>query len=109
MPRKWARKINKTVLNLTLETGAAGKAFGSVTVKDLEEALAKALPDVTVERHAIQLEKPIKETGDHEVPVRHALGSHRQAAVGRGEIRQRPRRARGSRSRRAKKAAKKKA
>lgn len=67
---EWTRKINKTVLNLTLETGAAGKAFGSITVKDLEDALKKALPDVTIERHSIQLEKPLKETGDHEVQVR---------------------------------------
>ncbi len=56
---------------MTLETGATGKAFGSITVKDLEDALKKELGDkVTIERHAIQLEKPIKETGLHEVPVK---------------------------------------
>jgi large subunit ribosomal protein L9 len=65
-----ARRINKLTLNLTLETGATGKAFGSITVKDLEEALKKELPNVTIERHSVQLEKPIKETGLHEVPVR---------------------------------------
>ena len=65
-----ARRINKITLRLTLETGTAGKAFGSITAKDLEEALRKELPNVTLERHSIQLEKSIKETGDHEVPVR---------------------------------------
>ncbi len=65
-----ARKINKLTLNLVLETGATGKAFGSVTVKDLEEALKKELPAANIERHAIQLERPIKETGLHEVPVK---------------------------------------
>ncbi len=65
-----ARSINKLTLNLTLETGATGKAFGSITVKDLEDALKKELPNANIERHAIQLEKPIKETGMHEVPVK---------------------------------------
>ena len=65
-----ARRINKLNLNLTLETGSQGKAFGSITVKDLEDALKKELPNATIERHAIQLERPIKETGTHEVPVK---------------------------------------
>ena len=66
-----ARRINKITLHLILETGATGKAFGSITVKDLEEALQKELgANATIERHAIELEKPIKETGDHEVAVR---------------------------------------
>ena len=65
-----ARKINKLTLNLTLETGSQGKAFGSITVKDLEDALKKELPNANIERHAIQLERPIKETGTHEVPIK---------------------------------------
>src|SRR5271156_4754395 len=28
---EWARRLSKTVLHLTLETGATGKAFGSIT------------------------------------------------------------------------------
>ncbi len=65
-----ARRINKLTLNLTLETGSQGKAFGSITVKDLEDALKKELPNATIERHSIQLERPIKETGAHEIPVK---------------------------------------
>ena len=65
-----ARKINKITLQMTLETGTTGKAFGSVTVKDIEDALKKEMPNATIERHAIQLEKPIKETGLQEVPVK---------------------------------------
>ncbi len=66
-----ARRINKMTLQMTLETGATGKAFGSITVKDLEDSLKKELGEkVTIERHAIQLEKPIKDTGMHEVPVK---------------------------------------
>ena len=65
-----ARKSNKLPLNLTLETGATGKAFGSISSRDLEEALKKELPNAEIDRHAIQLEKPIKETGLQEVPVK---------------------------------------
>ena len=65
-----ARKINKLKLALTLETGSQGKAFGSITSRDVEEALKKELPMLAIERHAIQLDRPIKEHGDHEIPVR---------------------------------------
>ena len=65
-----ARKINKLTLQMTLETGATGKAFGSITVKDIEDALKKEMPNAEIERHAIQLEKPIKETGLQEIPVK---------------------------------------
>jgi large subunit ribosomal protein L9 len=65
-----ARKINKLTLQMQLETGATGKAFGSITVKDLEDALKKELPNAAIERHAIQLERPIKETGQHEIPIK---------------------------------------
>jgi len=65
-----ARKINKLKLTLTLETGAQGKAFGSITARDLMDALTKELPNLEIERHAIQLERPIKDHGDHEVSVR---------------------------------------
>jgi len=65
-----ATRINKIKLNLTLETGETGKAFGSITAKDLTEKLEAELKDITLPRHAVELEKSIKESGDHEVPVR---------------------------------------
>lgn len=64
-----ARRINKLRLNFLLETGATGKAFGSVTSKDLADRLLAELGQ-EVDRHRIQLERPIKETGDIEVPIK---------------------------------------
>ncbi len=55
---------------MALETGATGKAFGSISVRDIEERLAKDFLGLKVEKHMIQLDKPIKETGEHEIPVR---------------------------------------
>jgi large subunit ribosomal protein L9 len=65
-----ARKINKLELTFELETGQAGKAFGAVTAKDITDKLIAQLKDVSLPKHAVVLEKPIKETGKHEVSVK---------------------------------------
>ena len=65
-----AGKINKIKLTMVLETGSTGKAFGSISVRDIEERLAKDFQGLKIEKHMIQLDKPIKETGEHEIPVR---------------------------------------
>lgn len=46
----------------------AVKIFGSVTNKDIVEALAQA--GVTVDKRSVLLEKPIKELGTFKVPVK---------------------------------------
>lgn len=63
------RRINKLRLVFILETGATGKAFGSITAKDLSDRLLAELGQ-EVDRHRIEIERPIKETGDIEVPVK---------------------------------------
>jgi large subunit ribosomal protein L9 len=63
-----ARKINKVKLDFILETGETGKAFGSVTAKDIEDKLF-AEAEIKIDRHRIRLDRPIKETGEMEVPI----------------------------------------
>ncbi len=66
-----ARRINKLKLNVELETGETGKAFGSITAADLAERIKAELGGkAVVDRHRIHLEKPIKEVGAHEVTVK---------------------------------------
>ncbi|HEY5953437.1 MAG TPA: 50S ribosomal protein L9, partial [Terrimicrobiaceae bacterium] len=65
-----ASRINKLVLDFVLETGETGKAFGSVTAKDIHDRLAGELGHIELPRHAVALDKPFKESGDHEVEVR---------------------------------------
>jgi len=55
-------------LTLTLQVGADGKSFGSVTARDLTEALTRQ--GVTIAKHDIQLKQPIKTLGAHEIPIR---------------------------------------
>lgn len=65
-----ASRINKLKLTFTLETGETGKAFGSITAKDLTERIESELKDVSLPKHAVALEKGIKESGEHEIAVR---------------------------------------
>jgi len=64
-----ARRVNKLKITITLETGETGKAFGSVTAKDIADRLQEEL-GVEIDRHRVELERPLKETGAHEVIVR---------------------------------------
>jgi len=65
-----AAKINKLRLNLKLETGGTGKAFGSITAADLLERLSAEINGLVLPRHAIVLDRPIKESGEHQIVVR---------------------------------------
>lgn len=64
-----AGKIRKSTIKLVLATGQGGKAFGAITTGDIADAIL-AQAGVKVDRHAVDLEKPIKTTGKHEVTVR---------------------------------------
>ncbi len=65
-----ASKINKLKVAFTLETGETGKAFGSITAKDITDRLAAELKNADLPKHAVVLDRGIKETGEHEVPVK---------------------------------------
>ena len=61
-------KLERLALTLTLSVGAEEKSFGSVTVHDVVDALARE--GISVERHAVQLAEPIKTLGAYALPVR---------------------------------------
>ena len=66
-----ARRVNKLKITMELETGTTGKAFGSITAADIAERIAKELGGKgVIDRHRIHLEKPIKESGAHEVTIK---------------------------------------
>ena len=78
-----AGRINKLVLTFTLETGETGKAFGSITAKDLHDRLMSELGGTELPKHAVSLEKAIKETGEHvvEVKVHHEVTANLRIKV----------------------------
>lgn len=63
-----AAKLSKLKPKFTLSTGQGGKAFGSVTSMDIHKELEAA--GIVIDRHAIELEKPVKKSGKTEVSVR---------------------------------------
>jgi len=67
---KVATKLKRLKLKLTLATGQGGKAFGSITTSDIAKAVAESNAAIELDRHQIDLEKPIKSTGVFEVPVK---------------------------------------
>ena len=62
------QKLEGRSLTLPLSLGEGDKPFGSVTSHDIVQALAKE--EIVVEKHAVELEAPIKSLGIYEVPVR---------------------------------------
>ena len=64
-----AKRLGKLKLSFVLETGESGKAFGAITANDIADRV-KAESGTEIDRHAIVLERPIKETGDFSVDVR---------------------------------------
>ena len=66
---KTAAKLKKLKLKLSLQTGQGGKAFGSITTMDIAKAVADSAK-IELDRHLIELEKPIKNTGTFEIQVK---------------------------------------
>ena len=83
--RKEAKQVNdaqelaKLMANVTVtiaqKAGENDVLFGSVTAKDIAESLERQ--GYNIERRNIQLTEPIKQLGEHRVPVR----LHREVTV----------------------------
>src|SRR5437762_10199853 len=63
-----AALLSKTVLTIHHRAGEDGKLFGSVTAKEIAEAIAEAR-GLRVERKRIRLDDPIREVGTYMVEV----------------------------------------
>ena len=57
-------------LVLELSIGEGGKAFGSITTKDIVEAIQAKSKKTVLDRHQLDLDKPIKSTGSFTIPVK---------------------------------------
>jgi len=64
-----AEKLSKAKVTLKVKSGDQGKLFGSVTSKDISEALKKQYK-VEVDRRKIELSEPIKTLGSYEVDIK---------------------------------------
>ncbi len=63
-----AKLLNGTVVTIAQKAGENDQLFGSVTSKDVAEALEKK--NFTIDRRKIQLDEPIRTLGEHKIAVR---------------------------------------
>ena len=63
-----ATRIGSTTLTMGVKVGEGGKLYGSITSKDIADALARR--GITIDRHKIDLEEPLKSLGTYKVAVK---------------------------------------
>ena len=73
-----AALLGKTVLTIQHQAGEDGKLFGSVTSKDIADAI-QAARGLKVDRKKIRLEDPLRETGTYMVEIE--VGGGKTASV----------------------------
>jgi large subunit ribosomal protein L9 len=64
-----ATKLKKLRLSTELSIGQGGKAFGSVTTQTIAD-LINEKSKLEIDRHQIDLDKPIKTTGSFDIPIK---------------------------------------
>ena len=67
--KKQAEKISAVAVDLKVKAGENGKLFGSVTGKDISEALEKQ-HGIKVDKKKIVLPEPIKNIGEYQVEIK---------------------------------------
>ena len=63
-----AKILTGVSVSIAQKAGENDQLFGSVTAKDIAEALEKQ--NFTIDRRKIQLDEPIRQLGEHKVTVR---------------------------------------
>jgi large subunit ribosomal protein L9 len=63
-----AKLLGGVTVTIAQKAGENDQLFGSVTAKDVADALAQQ--NYTIDRRKVQLEEPIKQLGEFKVPVR---------------------------------------
>ena len=63
-----ATRIGSTTLTMGVKVGDGGKLYGSITSKDIADALARR--GITVDKHKIELDEPLKSLGTYKVAIK---------------------------------------
>ncbi len=66
---KTASQLERSRITIRRKVGEGGRLFGSVTAKDIAEAVEEAL-GIAVDKRRIDLTEPIKVVGSYTVPVK---------------------------------------
>jgi large subunit ribosomal protein L9 len=74
-----ATRISSTTLTMGVKVGEGGKLYGSITTKEIAEALARR--GIDVDRHKIELEEPLKSLGTYKVAIKVFAGMTPEVTV----------------------------
>ena len=64
-----AKKLEEAQVTLKVKVGEGGKLFGAISSKEIADAALSQL-SVTLDKKKIQMNAPIKSTGEHTVPIK---------------------------------------
>lgn len=67
--KELAAKLNEASVSLTIKGGKDGRTFGSVSSKEIEEAIKEQL-GLEIDKKKLVIGEPIKTSGNHEVKVK---------------------------------------
>jgi large subunit ribosomal protein L9 len=74
-----AQRISSTTLTMGVKVGEAGKLYGSITAKDIADALGRR--GIVVDRHKVDLDEPLKTLGTYKVAVKVFTGMSPEVTV----------------------------
>ena len=63
-----ANRIGSTTLTMGVKVGEGGKLYGSITAQDIADALGRR--GITVDKHKVDLDQPLKSLGTYKVAVK---------------------------------------
>ena len=63
-----AQRISSTTLTMGVKVGEGGKLYGSITAKDIADALGRR--GINIDRHKVDLDEPLKTLGTYKVAIR---------------------------------------
>ena len=67
--KELGKQIEAGQIQVSIKMGEGGKAFGSVSSKEIAEEVKKQL-DLTIDKKKVQLKEAIKVPGTHAVPIK---------------------------------------
>jgi len=63
-----ATRISSTTLTMGVKVGEGGRLYGSITTQDIADALGRR--GITVDKHKVELDQPLKSLGTYKVAVK---------------------------------------
>ena len=74
-----AHRIDSTTLTMGVKVGEGGKLYGSITAKEIADALGRR--GIVVDRHKVELDEPLKALGTYKVAVKVYAGMTPEVTV----------------------------